>query len=342
MAMINLLDLKLNQIEELVTGLDFPKFRGGQIYGWIYKGVENFEEMTNVPKALLEKLSQVARITYPQLEKVQSSADGTKKFLFSLEDGNCIESVFMKYKYGNSLCVSSQAGCRMGCKFCASTMDGLARNLTAGEILGQFMAAEKYTGEKISHIVVMGTGEPFDNYDNLKSFIEIINDKKGINLGMRNITVSTCGLVEGIDRFGEDFPQVNLAISLHSAIDEVRSSMMPVNKKYSIDILLQTCKEYVEKTNRRITFEYTLVRGVNDSLEDGLILASKLKGLNAHVNLIPLNEVKETGLKTTTKENALRFKGILEDKGIQTTIRRELGDDIDGACGQLRLTQKNK
>ncbi len=340
--MINLLDLKLNQMEELIESWGFPKFRAKQIFGWLYKGAVDFQQMTNVPKAVIERLSQETVIFYPRVERVQESVDGTKKFLFSLEDGNCIESVFMKYKYGNSLCVSSQAGCRMGCKFCASTMDGLNRNLRAGEILGQFLAAEKATGEKIGHIVVMGTGEPFDNYENLKDFIEILNDKNGINLGMRNITVSTCGLIPGIQRFAEDFPQVNLAISLHSAIDDVRTSMMPVNKKYPIEDLIKACKEYVGKTNRRITFEYTLVRGVNDGTEDGLILASKLKGLNCHVNLIPLNEVKETGLKTSTKENAIRFKEILEDKGIQTTIRRELGDDIDGACGQLRLSQKNK
>lgn len=340
--MINLLDLQLNQLEELVVSLGAPKFRGKQIFGWIAKGVDTFDEMTNVPKGLLEALGQRVEIFYPQVEKMQESKDGTKKFLFSLKDGNCIESVFMKYKYGNSLCVSSQAGCRMGCSFCASTIDGLNRNLTSGEILGQFLAAEKATGEKISHIVVMGTGEPFDNYENIKAFIETINHKDGINLGMRNITISTCGLVPGIERFGDDFPQVNLAISLHSAIDNVRSQMMPINKKYDIETLLQACRGYVAKTNRRITFEYTLVRDVNDSKEDALILASKLKGLNCHVNLIPLNEVKETGLKTTPRENALRFQQVLTEKGIQVTIRRELGDDIDGACGQLRLSTKQK
>ena len=322
--------------------LGAPKFRGKQIFGWLAKGVVTLDEMTNVPKALLEALGERAEICYPQVERVQESKDGTKKFLFSLKDGNCIESVFMKYKYGNSLCVSSQAGCRMGCSFCASTMDGLSRNLTSGEILGQFLASERATGEKISHIVVMGTGEPFDNYDNLKAFIETINHKDGINMGTRNITVSTCGLVEGIDRFGDDFPQVNLAISLHSAMDEVRSQMMPVNRKYDVDTLLEACRRYVEKTNRRVTFEYTLVRDVNDSKEDALILAGKLKGLNCHVNLIPLNEVKETGLKTTHRENALRFQELLAEKGIQVTIRRELGDDIDGACGQLRLSVKGK
>ena len=335
--MKNIYDLKLNEIEELISDMGEPLFRGKQIFGWLAKGVSSFDEMTNVPKQLIDRIAEEYEVLLPKVQQVQESFDGTKKFLFALQDGNCIEAVFMKYKYGNSLCVSSQAGCRMGCSFCASTMDGLRRNLTSGEILGQVLAAENYTGEKVGHIVVMGTGEPFDNYENLKRFIEVINHKDGKNLGMRNITVSTCGLVPMIGVFAEDFDQVNLAISLHSASDEVRTQMMPINKKYPISVLLEACKKYVEKTNRRITFEYTLVDGVNDSLDDALLLAGKLKGLNCHVNLIPLNEVKETGLLTTPKERALAFQKALEGKGIQCTIRRELGDDIDGACGQLRL-----
>lgn len=340
--MINIYDLKLNEIEKLVSDIGEPRFRGKQIFGWLAKGVESFDEMSNVPNQLLAKIAEEYDVFLPRVEEVQESSDGTKKFLFALEDGNCIESVFMKYKYGNSLCVSSQAGCRMGCRFCASTMDGLRRNLSAGEILGQVFAAERYTGEEIGHIVVMGTGEPFDNYENLKKFIEIINDRQGKNLGMRNITVSTCGLVPMIDRFSQDFDQVNLAISLHSASDEIRSQMMPINKKYPVDELLDACRKYVDKTHRRITFEYTLVDGVNDSLDDALLLAGKLKGLNCHVNLIPLNEVKETGLSTTPRQRALAFQEVLEGKGIQCTIRRELGDDIDGACGQLRLKTISK
>lgn len=340
--MKNLLDLTFKEIEGLVFYMDQPSFRAKQIFGWLAKGVESFDEMSNVPNHLLAKIAEDYDVFLPRVQEVQESSDGTKKFLFALEDGNCIESVFMKYKYGNSLCVSSQAGCRMGCRFCASTMDGLRRNLSAGEILGQVFAAERYTGEEIGHIVVMGTGEPFDNYENLKKFIEIINDRQGKNLGMRNITVSTCGLVPMIDRFSQDFDQVNLAISLHSASDEVRSQMMPINKKYPVDELLDACRKYVDKTHRRITFEYTLVDGVNDSLDDALLLAGKLKGLNCHVNLIPLNEVKETGLSTTPRQRALAFQEALEGKGIQCTIRRELGDDIDGACGQLRLKTISK
>ncbi|MCQ2550784.1 MAG: 23S rRNA (adenine(2503)-C(2))-methyltransferase RlmN [Clostridia bacterium] len=338
--MKNLYDLNLNEIASLAVAAGAPRFRGEQIFRWLAKGVESLDEMSNVPHHLLSKISEEYNVFLPKVEKVQKSKDGTKKFLFSLEDGNCIESVFMKYNYGNSICISSQAGCRMGCKFCASTMDGLNRNLTAGEMLGQILAAEKYTGEEIGHVVVMGTGEPLDNYENLSKFIHIVNDRQGKNLGMRNITVSTCGLIPMIDQFAEDFDQVNLAISLHSVRDEVRSNMMPVNNKYSVDQLLEACRRYVDKTHRRITFEYTLVDGVNDSLEDANELADKLFGLNCHVNLIPLNEVKETGLKTTPREKANKFKEALEKRRIQVTIRRELGDDIDGACGQLRLSVK--
>lgn len=227
----------------------------------------------------------------------------------------------------------------MGCRFCASTIGGLVRNLTPGEIAGQILAAEKATGEKISHVVVMGTGEPFDNYDNLSAFLRIINSKDGLNIGMRNITVSTCGLVPKIDAFAEDFPQVNLAISLHQVTDEARSSLMPVNRKYPIAELMGACRKYTEKTSRRITFEYTLVKNSNDRKEDALGLAKLLKGMLCHVNLIPLNEVKETGLKTSDRQAALDFMKTLEEKGIPATIRRELGDDIDAACGQLRLNR---
>ena len=339
---INLKDLQLNEMEKLLQDLGEPKFRAKQIFAWLYKGVDSFEEMTNVPASLKQKLAEAgADLGILKPLKVQiSKYDGTRKYLFELRDGNCIESVFMKYKYGNTICVSSQAGCRMGCKFCASTIGGLSRNLTPGEILEQLLAAERDTGEPINHIVVMGTGEPFDNYENISKFIKIINDKNGRNLGMRNITVSTCGLAPMIEKFGNDFPQVNLAISLHAPNNDIRNSMMPVNKSYPIEVLIETCRKYAENTSRRVTFEYTLVKGVNDTREHALELAALLRGMLCHVNLIPLNKVEETGLDTSDNKTAQEFQKTLENKGIPATIRRELGDDIDGACGQLRLERK--
>lgn len=349
---VNLTDLEYVQLERFVTEeLEEPKFRAKQIFSWIYggtgkdgnlrPGAESFEEMNNLPKTLREKLTARAAIVQPAVLREQiSKLDGTRKFLFGLADGNAIESVFMKYKFGNSICVSSQAGCRMGCRFCASTIGGLKRNLTPGEIAGQILAAQRQTGERISHVVVMGTGEPFDNYDNLAAFIRIINDPNGLAIGMRNITVSTCGLVPKIARFAREFPQVNLAISLHAANDEMRSEIMPVNRTYPMDVLLTACREYAEKTSRRITFEYTLVKGVNDSMEHAKMLASRLHGMLCHVNLIPLNKVEETGYDTTERGAVLKFQKVLNENGIPATIRRELGDDIDAACGQLRLSEK--
>ena len=348
---VNLTDLEYNELESFVTEtLGQPKFRAKQIFGWIHggpakdggirMGAESFEDMSNLPKSLRAKLAECATLVQPAVLREQvSKLDGTRKFLFGLEDGNAIESVFMKYKFGNSICVSSQAGCRMGCRFCASTIGGLKRNLTPGEIAGQILAAQKQTGERISHVVVMGTGEPFDNYENLAAFIRIINDRNGLDIGMRNITVSTCGLVSKIARFAEDFPQVNLAISLHAASDEMRSEIMPVNKTYPMETLLEACKDYTEKTSRRITFEYTLVKGVNDSTEHAKMLASRLRGMLCHVNLIPLNKVEETGYDTTERGAVIRFQKVLNENGIPATIRRELGDDIDAACGQLRLSE---
>lgn len=339
--MINLRNLTLKQMEQFVVELGQPKFRAKQIFGWIYKGKTDFWEMTNLPEVFQHKLAENAYIgNVEPLEVQKSKTDGTRKYLFALEDGNAIESVFMKYKYGNSICVSSQAGCRMNCQFCASTRNGLERNLTAGEIVSQLMAAEADTGEKIGHIVVMGTGEPFDNYENLSDFIRIVNDKNGLNIGIRNITVSTCGLVPMIEKFGDDFPQVNLAISLHGTTDEIRSSMMPVNNKYPLGVLIPACKEYTKKTGRRITFEYTMVNGVNDSDADAKRLAGLLKGMLCHVNLIPLNKVSESGFDTVSRKRANEFCTLLEEQGINATVRRELGADIDAACGQLRLNQK--
>lgn len=338
--MTDLRDLQLSEMEELLVSLGQPRFRAGQIFRWIYKGATEFEEMRNVPKALRQVLSERCVIGRLNAQKVQKSkTDGTRKYLFALEDGNTIESVFMKYRYGNSICVSSQAGCRMGCRFCASTRNGLERNLTPGEIVSQLMEAEADTGEKIGHIVVMGTGEPFDNYENLSAFLRIVNEKSGLNIGMRNITVSTCGLVPVIEKFAEEFPQVNLAISLHGTTDEIRGSMMPVNRKYPLSVLLSACRDYTEKTGRRITFEYTMVNGVNDSDADADRLCGLLRGMLCHVNLIPLNKVAETGFDTVSRRRAAEFRQILENRGIPATVRRELGADIDAACGQLRLGQ---
>lgn len=352
--MVNLKDLQLQELENFIKNLGEPKFRAKQIFRWMYQdcgsgaearpgGVTAFSQMTNVPKSLREKLSECADLGILTPLQVQiSRMDGTRKYLFGLEDGNAIESVFMKYKYGNSICVSSQAGCRMGCKFCASGMDGLRRNLTPGEIIGQILAAEKDTGEKIRHVVVMGTGEPFDNYQNLSAFLRLLHDPDGLNLSWRNVTVSTCGIVPGIIDFAEDFPQVNLAISLHAPNDQIRSSMMPVSRAYPMDQLLDACRDYTKKTSRRITFEYTLVNGLNDQMIHARELAERLRGMLCHVNLIPLNAVKESGMHTTSRKDVQQFQAFLEKKGVPATIRRELGDDIDGACGQLRLNQCRK
>ena len=338
---INLKDLKLNEMEELIVSLGEPKFRAKQIFAWLYKGVDSFDQMTNVPANLKNKLAEAgADLGILKPLKVQvSKLDGTRKYLFELGDGNAIESVFMKYKYGNTICVSSQAGCRMGCKFCASTIGGLCRNLTAGEIIEQLLAAERDTGEPINHIVVMGTGEPFDNYENLSKFISIINDKNGRNLGMRNITVSTCGLAPMIEKFGNDFPQVNLAISLHAPNDAIRSQSMPVNKRWSIDELLKACRDYIDATGRRISFEYAMIDGLNDSDACAEELGNRLRGMLCHVNLIPVNAVEGKKQKRSSKERIRSFMDILEKKGINVTVRRTLGSDINASCGQLRRQQ---
>ena len=337
---MNILDLELKELEKIIKDAGQPGFRASQIYGWISKGVTEPEDMRNVPKKFWDTEGiRDLRAVLPEAVKTQHSKDGTVKCLLRMEDGNSVEAVFMKYKYGNSICISSQAGCRMGCVFCASGILGLTRNLTAGEMYGEILAVERETGEKISHIVVMGTGEPFDNYENLSKFIRIINEPKGRNLGMRNITVSTCGLIPMIDRFGDDFPQVNLAISLHASDSDERSRIMPVNKAYPLEDLIRACKRYTDKTGRRITFEYTLIKGVNDDRKHLDKLANLLHGMLCHVNLIPLNEVKEKEFISGTRERAEEFREALERKGIPATVRRELGSDIDAACGQLRLTK---
>ncbi len=344
---INIFDLDEKALCHFVKEkLGAPAFRGKQIFGWMYGSARDFSDMTNLPKDLREKLAEVATLGGLQMiTKQESRKDGTRKYLFGLSDGNSIESVFMKYKYGNSICISSQAGCRMGCKFCASTLAGLSRNLTPGEIIQQIVMAQQDTGEKINHVVVMGTGEPFDNYENLSAFLRLIAEKDGLNIGMRNITVSTCGIVPKILEFAKDFPQVNLAISLHAASDSERSKTMPINHRYGLQELMAACREYIKLTNRRITFEYALIQGVNDGKSDAAQLSDLLSGMLCHVNLIPLNKVSETGLSGSSRKHGEEFKELLAMRGINATVRRELGSDIDAACGQLRLknsdNQKN-
>jgi len=338
--MTDLRDLTIKEMESFFTELGEPKYRAHQVFSWIYKGVTDFDEMVNIPVILRKKIAEKAGFGRLDVLDVQKSKDGTRKFLFGLNDGNAVEAVFMKYKYGNSICISSQAGCRMGCKFCASTRNGLSRNLTAGEMVSQVLEATRETGEFIGHIVVMGTGEPFDNYENLGRFLKIVHDKEGLGLSNRNITVSTCGLAPKIYDFAKDFPQVNLAISLHAAMDEKRSAMMPVNNKYPIAEIIKAVKYYTGETARRITFEYTMVSGVNDSDEDLAALKSLLRGILCHVNLIPLNKVEGTDFKSASRKRAEEFAKKLENSGIAATVRRELGADIDAACGQLRLKAK--
>lgn len=326
------------ELKEYVVSQGLPAYRAAQIYEWLHKKlVSDWDGMSNVPKTLREKLAENTKFTkLKTLACLSSEKDGTKKYLFGLGDGNAIESVFMKYKHGNSVCISSQVGCRMGCRFCASTLGGLIRNLTSAEMLEQIYEITRQCGERISNIVVMGSGEPFDNFDSLLKFIEMITDEHGLNISRRNITVSTCGLVPEIRRLADINPGITLAVSLHAYNDEKRKEIMPVANKYSIDEIKKACLYYFEKTGRRVSFEYSLISGVNDSEADAKELAKTLAGMGAHVNLIPVNPVKERDFKRSNIKNVLHFQQILEKYGINATIRRELGSDIDAACGQLR------
>ncbi len=335
------MDLKSLSYEELqneIATLGEPKFRAGQIFDWAHnKQVDSIEKMSNLSKALREKLKENYEFTSLKCARMQESAsDGTKKFLFELSDGNYVESVFMKYHHGNSVCISSQVGCRMGCKFCASTLDGLERNLLPGEMLDQIYRIAAITGEKISNIVVMGTGEPLDNYENLLKFIHLLNDERGMNLSQRNITVSTCGIVPKIKALAEEKLQITLALSLHAPTDEKRKALMPIANSYSLNEVMDACRFYFDKTGRRVSFEYALVSGVNDRDEEVSELTRLLKGMNCHINLIPVNPIKEREFKSTDRLRVLEFQKKLEKNGINVTIRREMGRDIDGACGQLR------
>ena len=326
------------ELQEEMLAIGEKGFRSRQIYSWIHeKLVDDFEEMTNLPKTLRQKLESAYEIRRVEMEKRQiSKIDGTNKFLFCLKDGNMVESVLMKYKHGNSVCISSQVGCRMGCRFCASTLDGLERNLTPSEMLRQVYQIQKITGERVSNIVIMGTGEPLDNYDNFLKFIHMVSDEHGLNISQRNITASTCGIVPNIRRLAEEKLQITLALSLHGSNQEKRRSLMPVANKYELHEVLEACDYYFEKTGRRITFEYSLVHGVNDTPEDAKELMGILKDRNYHLNLIPVNPIKERNYEKPDKKSAENFKNKLEKNGINVTIRREMGSDIDGACGQLR------
>ena len=338
MAKIDIKSMNITELEDLLKELGEPKFRAKQIFDWLHaKQVDSFEEMTNLSKGLREKLSETASINGVEIvRKLVSQIDGTRKYLFALSDGAIIESVLMKYEHGNTVCISTQVGCRMGCRFCASTLDGVERGLTAGEMLSQIYMIQKDCGERVHGTVLMGSGEPLDNYDNVVKFLRLINDPKGQNMGQRHITLSTCGLVDKIYDLAEEDLQITLAVSLHAPNDGIRTQTMPIAKVYSMDRLLQACRDYADQTKRRITFEYALIHGVNDGDEHAWELVKKLRDMLCHVNLIPVNDVKERNYVKSTAERVKRFAGILNENGVETTVRRKLGSDIDAACGQLR------
>lgn len=335
--------LYIEEIEGMLKEMGEPKFRAKQIFSWLHaKKAKTFDEMTNLSKPLREKLGEKFKISNVKILEKLVSSDGTTKYLFSLDDGNVIESVLMRYSYGNAVCVSTQVGCRMGCGFCASTLNGLERNLEAGEILSQIYEISRDIDERISSVVLMGSGEPLDNYDNVIRFIRLLNSRDGADIGQRHITLSTCGLAEKIDKLRGENLQITLAISLHAPNDEIRGKTMPVSRKYDMETLLSACRRYSEETKRRITFEYALIRGVNDSAACAKELASKLKGMLCHVNLIPVNDVKEREYVHSSEEQIKSFASILMGRGIETTIRRKLGSDINAACGQLRRSYISK
>lgn len=331
------MDLNIAETEQMIQDIGEPRYRGRQIFKWVHqKGAAEFAEMTDLPKELRDKLQGLTTPGGLSVITAKTSADGTTKYLFGLADGNAVESVFLPHDYGCSVCVSSQVGCRMGCRFCASTMEGLVRNLTAGEIYAQVMGIQTHTGTRVDSVVIMGSGEPMDNLDEVLKFIFLIISPDGLNIGSRHITVSTCGVVPGIHRLAEVNNQVTLSISLHAPNDEIRDRIMPINRKYPIGELIQACREYVQKTNRRVTFEYALINGVNDSREQARELGRLLQGLLCHVNLIPLNKVEEREYTKPAPARVKEFKDTLQGLGIPVTVRKEMGGDIDAACGQLR------
>ncbi|HEY5585868.1 MAG TPA: 23S rRNA (adenine(2503)-C(2))-methyltransferase RlmN [Ruminiclostridium sp.] len=335
--MINLMDMTLEDLEQMLSDMGQQKFRAKQIFKWVNSGIQSIDDMTNLSKQFRIELAQVCKISRIKLvNKLQSELDSTAKYLFELEDGNLIESVLMEYKYGFTACISSQAGCRMGCKFCASTGADFSRNLAASEMMDQVMTMQEDSGNRIGHVVLMGIGEPLDNYDNVIKFLRIINHADGLMIGLRNISLSTCGIVPKILQLAKENIPITLSVSLHSTRDDKRSAMMPINKSFCIDKLISACKIYTESTKRRITFEYAMISGENDSEQDAKELSGLLKGMLCHVNLIPVNSVQGNGYKKSSRIYIDNFKNIMESRGIETTVRRELGSDINAACGQLR------
>lgn len=334
---IDLKSMKFNELEDMIVSLGEKKFRAAQIYPNIFKNIKSIDDINNIPKSLKEKLSDHVYISDCSIyQKLESKIDDTKKYLLELDDKNIVEAVLMKYKHGYSICISSQVGCRMGCSFCASTIDGLVRDLTAGEMIAQIMAVQADIGERISNVVIMGSGEPFDNYDNLIRFLEVVHQALGLNIGYRHITVSTCGIVPKIYELAKlDIP-VNLAISLHETDSDKRLLIMPVEKAYNMESVIKAARHYADTTKRRVTFEFAVIKGINDSKESALKLAKLLRGIMCHVNIIPVNPVKETSYKRPDEDSLYLFQKVLKENNINATIRREMGKDINGACGQLR------
>ena len=329
--------MTLTQMQEAFAAMGEPKFRAKQVFVWLHKGAASFDEMTNLSLPLRRRLDELYYITVPKAVRVQrSKKDGTIKYLWRLRDGNCVETVLMQYHHGNSVCISSEVGCPMGCKFCASTLGGLVRRLAPSELLDQVLFTQKDSGLPISNIVLMGIGEPLDNFDNVMQFLELVNSPDGMNIGMRHISLSTCGLVDKINLLAERRLQLTLSVSLHSPDDESRSRIMPVNRRWNVETLLQACRAYFETTGRRVSFEYTMIDGVSDSPAQAELLAKKLQGMAAHVNMIPLNTVEESGLQCSSRQAIAEFQRILEANGVTATVRRTLGSDIDASCGQLR------
>lgn len=334
---MNLKNQTLPELADTIKELGQPAFRAKQVYSWLHKGVRSYEEMTNLPKPLRDSLTEKYPICPPQVvRKQESQRDGTVKYLWQLSDGNCVETVLMRYHYGNTVCISTEVGCRMGCAFCASTLGGLVRRLEPFEMLDQVLFTQVDSGLPISHIVLMGIGEPLDNFDNVMRFLELVNSPEGMNISMRHISLSTCGLVPKIDELAKRNLQLTLSVSLHAPNDGIRDTIMPVNKLYPSQELIDACRRYYAATSRRISFEYAMIGGVNDSRENAKELLRRMKGLPCHFNLIPLNHVEESPLKPSTKEAVALFQKTLEDGGIPATVRRTLGGDIDASCGQLR------
>ena len=329
--------MTLPEMGEVLKAWGQPAFRVKQVFTWLHKGVGSYQEMTNLPQSLRQQLEESYPLYRPQVvRKQQSQKDGTIKYLWRLSDGNCVETVLMRYHYGNTVCISTEVGCAMGCAFCASTLGGLVRRLEPHEMLDQVLFTQIDSGLPVSHIVLMGIGEPLDNFDNVLRFLELVNSPEGMNISMRHISLSTCGLVPKIDKLAEHKLQLTLSVSLHAPTNEIRSTIMPVNKAYPVEELLAACRRYYEATGRRISFEYAMIHGVNDTQAAAKQLLQDLKGLPAHVNLIPLNHVEESPLKPSTRQAVQRFQKLLEDGGVPATVRRTLGGDIDASCGQLR------